>query len=168
MPQASHRLSLFLVPRNPDEALSELCAHQLVEGLRAEKVLVADDRAGPNAEDIVVGGFVRFRIDRPPSPVVYGNRLGGYRARCPHCGFNMVNAIEVGLRRWRTGDGRTLHCPDCLAATSLEGLDYAPPAAPGHWALVFSRAESSEIQKPWLQKLESMCGVELFPVWIRG
>jgi hypothetical protein len=168
MPQASHRLSLFLVPRNPDDALSELCADRLLQDLRAEKVLVADGRAGPNAEHIVAGGFVRFRIDRPPHPVMYGNRLGGYRAQCPSCGVSMVQSIEVGLRRWRAGDGRALCCPRCQAPTSLEGLDYAPPAAPAHWALVFSRVESSEIHKPWHEKLESMCGVELFPVWIRG
>jgi hypothetical protein len=117
---------------------------------------------------MVVGGFSRFRIDWPLEPVVYGNRLGGYRAQCPQCGFSLVRAMVAGLRSWRKGEGREFDCPNCRERTSLEAINYAPPAAPAKWALVFSRTESSDVQQDLLQKLESLCESELLAIWIRG
>lgn len=168
MPHASHRLSLFLVPKNPDAVLSRAVGDSVNGLLRKEGVLAMDDRAGANAHAMVVGGFSRFRIDWPPDPVVYGNRLGGYRAECPQCGVSVVTAMVAGLRSWRKGEGRGFNCPNCQERTSLEAVNYAPPAAPGKWALVFSRTESSEVQPDLLQKLESLCGSELLAIWIRG
>lgn len=168
MPHASHRISLFLVPRDPEHELSDAHLAHLRETLVAERVLDEQGAAAEHSGNLVEGGFSRFRFDRPPWPVVYGNRLGGYRAQCPHCGASLAKSMESGLRRWRGGEGRDVDCDACLKSTSLEGLIFYPPAAPGRWALVFSRAESSELKNGALVHLEALCGAQLQTIVVRG
>jgi hypothetical protein len=168
VPHASHRISLFIVPRDPEHQLSDTHLALLRETLVQERVLDDKGAAAENSESLVEGGFSRFRFDRPPWPVVYGNRLGGYRAQCPHCGASLAKSMESGLRRWRSGQGRDLDCESCLRSTSLEALTFYPPAAPGRWALVFSRAESNELKSGALDRLEALCGAQLQTIVVRG
>ena len=130
----SHRLNLLLVPSDPERELDE---EALSEGLRLleEQGFVQSGRAGPRAEELVAGGFKLLRVDRPPEPTLYGNRQGGFYARCPSCGGHLVAAIGPALKRWRAGQGRGLSCSSCRSELDLAGLDYAPHAAPGRFAL---------------------------------
>lgn len=168
MPHASHRISLFIVPRDPEHELGEGHVAQLRETLCKEGILDAQDQAGEHSGRFVEGGFARFRFDRPPWPVVYGNRLGGYRVQCPHCDANMVTLLDLGLRRWRNGEGRGVACESCSREFCIEALRFKPPAAPGRWALVFSRAESSELKSGVLERLGFLCGVPLQTIVVRG
>ena len=168
MPHASHRISLFIVPRDPEHELGDVRVAQLRETLCEEGILDAQGQAGEHSDRFVEGGFARFRFDRPPWPVVYGNRLGGYRVQCPHCDANMVTSLDLGLRRWRGGEGRGVACESCSREVCIEDLCFKPPAAPGRWAFVFSRAESSGLKSGVLERLELLCGAQLQTIVVRG
>ena len=43
--------------------------------------------AGPSAERFILNGFASIRIERHEYPVLFANHQGGYRVRCPKCGF---------------------------------------------------------------------------------
>jgi hypothetical protein len=135
MPRPSHRLDLVLVPHDGpiergEEALSLLVAHGVIDATGAP---------GPRAGALGVGHFARVRLDRPVSdgsPTLYANRTGGFRVRCPDTGGNLVPAFSRALSERRAGHGSaSLTCPHCGASHPLDRLDFAPPAAFGHWAL---------------------------------
>ncbi len=134
MPHAVHRLNLYLVPDDPDRVPAE----DLVDGALCEltrRQVLVGGRPGPRADALIEGGFRLLRVDRPGRPVLYGNRLGGYRARCPRCAINLVPGLGPALASWRAGGGRDVRCPGCDVVIPLEGVRYAPDAAPGRFAI---------------------------------
>ena len=83
VPHASHRIALFLVPVEPDRALSAEQERQCFDELIRLGWISEGAQLGPAANAVVEGGFQRFRVDRPQRPVLYGNRLGGVSGRMP-------------------------------------------------------------------------------------
>jgi hypothetical protein len=168
MPHPSHHIAIFLVPTNPEHLLSDEDATQLFSELTEQQVVDEDGWAGEAAPRWIQGGFGRLRLDRPTGPVVYGNRQGGYRAQCPSCKANLVKVLGLGLSGWRSGAGRGFSCPKCHRPTALEDLVYSPKAAPGRWALVFSRAEAAEVEEEALAWLNSQLSTDFHTIVSRG
>jgi len=153
MPKAAHQIAVILVPTDPDHCLTEEAADGLLTELVRKGVVDERGRAAQEADCWIPGGFGRIRVDRPRRPVVYGNRQGGYRAQCPRCSASLAREIEVGLSNWRQGQGRGFSCQDCQEELSLEEVVFSPSAAPGRWALVFSRAEALQLKEEALEWL---------------
>lgn|GEM_PF-1857941 len=168
VPHASHIISLVVLPEDPEHVLGEngradLLGHSVESGL-----VDSDMHAGPHANEWIRGGFARMHLDRPERPVLYGNRVGGYRVQCPHCGANMVRALSVALEDWRSGGTRTAQCGVCEHKELIEKLVFLPPAAPARWALVFRRSESADLEPGCLAQLSMWVGVPLRSIVTRG
>lgn len=151
MPRPTHRLNLYVVPDDPDRALDELRLAAAVERLRAEGVL-SGWGPGAAADRLVPGGFRRLRIDRPAQACLYGNRQGGFHARCPSCGDHLARALGPALAQWRAGRPRLVAC-GCGVSTDIAALDFAPPAAVGQFAVEIRDVQTTELApdgKPWL------------------
>ena len=168
VPHASHIISLVVLPEDPDHVLEEGAQEGLLEHSVASGLVDGDLRSGAHASEWIVGGFVRMHVDKPQKPVVYGNRVGGYRVQCPHCGANMVNALSVALEGWRTGAGRAAVCGSCLKREKIEELVFLPPAAPARWALVFRRVESTTLEPGCIEQLSAWVGAPLRCIVTRG
>ncbi len=152
MPRPTHRLSLYLVPDDPDRGFDRSRLDAALDSLRSEGVLQGLG-PGPDAARLVPGGFRRLRIDLPDQPVIYGNRQGGFYARCPECGAHLAASLGPVLRSWRAGGGRDVPC-GCGAQSDLARLDYAPPAAIGRFALELRDVGGPELTaegKPWVE-----------------
>ena len=168
MPHANHRLSLFLVPVDPDQVLGSTTQERIEHVLREKRVLDEGYLAGGEANWLLEGGFYRYRFDQPGVPVVYGNRQGGYRVSCPSCGSSLALEVGVVLERWRTGEGRGHLCSKCHHSSTLEEWRFQPPAWPGKCALVFSRVGGLELNQHAAEALEEAAGTRLVPVLSRG
>ena len=141
----THRLNLYLLPADPERRLDEPALHAGVAGLIQAGIFAADGAPGPAAARLVAGGFVAWRVDRPPAPTVYGNRQGGYAVRCPACGVGLARELGAAIQRWRAGEGTELHCAGCNAKTRLESLHYAPEAAPARYAVELRDAGAPDL-----------------------
>ncbi|MEQ1508607.1 MAG: hypothetical protein ABMB14_40620 [Myxococcota bacterium] len=141
--RASHRLDLVAVPADADR--DAVHGHRLLDRLRADGVLDPTDGAGPAAERWVVGGFARIRVDDPGIVVLYANRQGGFRVRCPQTGEPVIRAFEAAVTAWRSGEPRQLACPSCGRFHALDALDAEPPIAFGAWAVVTADAGSATL-----------------------
>lgn len=168
VPHASHRIALFLVPVEPDRALSAEQERQCFDELIRLGWISEGAQLGPAANAVVEGGFQRFRVDRPQRPVLYGNRLGGFRAACPNCGASVAANLGEVIEQWRTEGDRDSACLSCGHRCSLEGWNFSPRAAPGRWALVFSQVGSVSLAPEAREKLEALVGCALHEVVSRG
>ena len=168
MPHASHIISLVVLPKDPEHVLAPQAEANLLQHAVGAGLVDSEMHAGPAANEWIPGGFVRMHLDRPDRPVLYGNRVGGYRVRCAHCGANMVQAVSVALEAWRAGGGRLAQCGACLEAEPIERLVFLPPAAPARWAVVFRRSESAELQKGCIDQLATWVGEPLHSIVTRG
>jgi hypothetical protein len=147
-----------LVSPDPERRLDEAALSAAVHGLIQAGIFTADGAPGPAAARLVDGGFVAWRVDRPPAPTVYGNRQGGYAVRCPACGLGLARALGEAIRRWRAGEGTSLRCPACEADTRLEALDYAPEAAPARFAVELRDVGAAELRPEEIVRLEGLFG----------
>ena len=125
MPQRpTHRLNLYLVPQgstaDPESLLSALVEWGVLEGMKP----------GPQATEFVEGGFALLRVDRPGRELVYGNRQGGFRVRCPDCDANMVAAFGAA----RANDAEVT-CDACGATRDHRALNFLPDVAFGELAV---------------------------------
>ncbi len=161
----SHRLNLLLVPDDPERELDEAALESGLAALRASGHLERD-RPGPRVDALVVGGFALLRVDRPLEPTLYGNRQGGFYARCADCGASLAVEVGAALKRWRAGQGRGLSCPSCSSEQDLASLDYAPVAAPGRFALELRDVGSTELAE--LPELRAALGGGYVVVGSRG
>ncbi len=132
MPPAVHRLSLLLLPADPDAPSDRVVA--LEARFQREGWLAGD---GPGPRPLVDGGFARARVERFPDVRFASNWQGGFRAACPVDGRNVVPQLGPALEAWRRGGARALACP-CGRTHDLSDLAYAPEAgfARGWLALV--------------------------------
>ena len=152
MPRPTHRLSLYLVPDDPDREVDVPRLEAALDALRGEGVL-AGFGPGPRAEALVAGGFRRLRVDRPAQAVLYGNRQGGFYASCPACGAHLAAILGPVLRSWRHGGRREVR-GTCGVDSDLARLAYAPPAAIGRFALELRDVGAPELTsegKPWVE-----------------
>ena len=152
MPRPTHRLSLYLVPADPDRAYDGARLETALDRLREAGVLDGFG-PGPEADQLVAGGFRRLRVDLPDQAVLYGNRQGGFYARCPACQAHLAASLGPVLRSWRAGGARQVACA-CGVASDLAQLDYAPPAAIGRFALELRDVLAPELSpegKPWVE-----------------
>jgi hypothetical protein len=110
---------------------------------------VLDERGlpGPASRWLGVGAFARVHLDRPPGPVLYANRLGGFQVRCPTTDQPIVAAFQQAMTAWRGGGGRSLICPACGAPHLLDALGYRPAAAVGPWAVVAADVEAASFSE---------------------
>ena len=163
MPRPTRRLNLYLVPVDPERSLdvaqvssgiARLVDEELGRPTRHPEVL----GPGSRAFEVVTGGFAILRFDRPRAPVIYGNRLGGYRVTCPTCSVSLVREQAEVLGRWRRNAGRALSCPSCSTGLKLEELSSMPPAAPGRCALVLSDVGGLAIGDSAVEALEGLLG----------
>lgn len=168
MPLASHRISVFVVPKDPEQVLSGAQEEALLAELERRHWLSERGQAGEQSEDVIEGGFQRLRVDRPGRPVLYGNRLGGFRARCPSCGASVAAELGAVLEVWREQGHRESACRACGSRFLLEEWEYAPHASPGRWALVFSRAGSPSLKSTAREALEEWLGFPVVEVVSRG
>ena len=135
MPKASHRLDLLLVPENIDaDAPTDVLWEEFVQ----RGWMLGDGAAGPHGGDVIAGGFVRARVDRPSRIALFANALGGFRVGCPVSKRSIVPAFSAAYEAFRTGAPRELCCPACGAIHALESLDYAPAARYGRMAIWFA------------------------------
>ncbi len=163
----SHRLNLYLVPADPERRPEAAAAERGLAALRRAGVL-SGWRAGPAAGRLIAGGFALLRVDRPPLPVIYGNRQGGYAVRCPRCGAGMVPAALRALSTWRAGGGRSASCPACGGSWELEELETAPPARPARFALELRDVAGPELLPEHRPALECALGGGFLVVGSRG
>jgi hypothetical protein len=168
VPHASHKLSLFLVPSDPDWVPDSTAQDRILDLLIEKKAIDREFRASDGAGLWIEGGFYRFRFDRPPSPVMYGNRQGGYRVFCPSCGANLAADVGAVLEQWSDGGGRQFACVACEQVTSLEEWRFQPEARPGRFALVFTQVEGIVLAREASEWLARVAGMEFVPVWSRG
>jgi hypothetical protein len=132
VPPAAHRLSLLLLPGEPDAA-SEIVL-RLRDRLRGDGFL-AGDTPGPRA--LVDGGFDLARAEVFDEVRFASSGQGGFAVRCPVDGTNVVGAFNRALPRWRAGGPRRLACT-CGREHDLTELRYLPDAgfARGWLALI--------------------------------
>lgn len=127
MPYASHRVDLHLVPEDPDAApapgWSTLWARGVERGWWG-----ADGEAGPDAAELVEGGFARASLEWARPMRFVANGLGGFHVRCPACAAPLARGWQEALAAWRAGGPRELVCPACGAPADLHHLDLRPPA----------------------------------------
>ena len=168
VPLVSHRIAVFLVPKNPDQDLPRELEQALLTELVHMNWVSEEGRAGQASNELIEGGFQRFRVDRPGQPVLYGNRLGGFRAKCPSCGVSVAGSLGGVIERWREQGDRRSSCTSCRERFLLEEWDYAPFAAPGKWALVFTRAEAPAIREEAKECVERWLGFPVVEVVSRG
>lgn len=133
MPPAAHRLSLLLLPADPERPPDFV--QRLFEALQEGGWIDADGSPGPRP--LVVGGFARARLDLFDHVHFASSGQGGFAVRCPVTEQNVVGAFNHALGAWRAGGPRTLVCP-CGREHDLVELHYLPDAgfARGWVALV--------------------------------
>ncbi|MFN7142967.1 MAG: hypothetical protein ACK4YP_04275 [Myxococcota bacterium] len=122
MPPAVHRLSILLLPADPDTP------GERAEALRARLERdgwLSGDTPGPRA--LVDGGFARARVEVFDTPRFASNNQGGFRVSCPVDGASVVVPFSRALERWRNGGPRALACT-CGETHDLAALVYAPEA----------------------------------------
>lgn len=153
MPYAVHRLTLHLVPADPDAPPAR------VEALRARLVaegwLAADGTPGPRP--LVAGGFARARVETFEAPRFLSNWQGGFHVRCPVTGENVVAAFSGALSAWRAGGPRAVAC-GCGATHDLAALRYAPEAAFARGWVALIDAADAEVHPDALALAEAALG----------
>jgi hypothetical protein len=158
VPLPSRRLDLLIVPLPPDRADALDAARALFDAWVAAGAIAADGEPGARAEALIEGGFGRARVDHPPGPALYGNRVGGFRATCPACGENVVPALNAAVAAWRAGGAPALECGACGRISPLEAVHTAPPAAPGRAALVLADASAAALSDEALAAVAEVIG----------
>lgn len=142
MARASHRLDLVVVAGDPADR--PLSVESTLGALRDVGVIVGAGEPGPRAEALVAGGFVRVRVDDPGRTVLYANGQGGFVVRCPR-GTVVTHAWTSAYAAWKTGGPMEVRCPACGEVHPFGGLDYAPPATYGRFAVVIADAADGEL-----------------------
>lgn len=149
MPRTASRvLNLVLIPADESSAGTVEPPIELDEAWAAfiaEEVILPSGRPGPQAARLC--GFQLMRIDRPPTPSVYGNRQGGFHVTCPRCGMALAGPFSSAARRWKAGGPRRLTCPGCSAEQDFTELHFAPPVGFSRFALEL-RDVSSDTLSP--------------------
>jgi hypothetical protein len=140
----SHRLDLYIVPKDPESNPREAVAG-LLDHWMAQRIVDSAGLAESNASALVPGGFRRVRVDDPGRVVLYANQMGGFRVACAEEPGNIVAAFRSALSAWRGGGPRSLDCPACGAIHPLEALAYAPPAAFGRVSVVVADVEDADL-----------------------
>lgn len=164
----THRLNLLLVPADPELRLSEAAAAQARSHWQKEGLVLADGAPGPAAERLLPGGYALLRLDRPSGGALYGNRQGGYHARCPRCGAALAAALGPAVRAWQQGEAGALSCPACAALLHLSELHTQPPARPARFAVELRDVGDLELSAWGRLVLESSVGAALLVLPSRG
>lgn len=120
--------------------------------------LGATGEPGPQAQQLVEGGFRRARLDRPPQRALYANQQGGFRVFCPDCGANLTADFVPAHAALRNGRERPVACRSCGLASELDALDFQPPAAFGEAAIVLSHAGRGELVAAALADAQARIG----------
>lgn len=138
MARAVHRVSLLVLPSDPERPPADLDAawSALVDAGFVRVSPDASAREGhAGARALVDGGFTRAWLDDGPrgakdrAPVRFvGNRLGGFRVGCAACGANLAGPFGRALEAWRAGGPRALRCASCGRDDDLSALRFAPEA----------------------------------------
>ncbi|MES2640556.1 MAG: hypothetical protein V4850_13770 [Myxococcota bacterium] len=123
MPPAAHRLSLLLLPADPERPVDFV--ERLFEALEDGGWI--DEDGGPGPRPLVVGGFARARVERFDRVHFASSGQGGFAVRCPVTEQNVVAAFGRALEAWRAGGPRQLDCA-CGQAHDLVELHYLPEA----------------------------------------
>lgn len=160
----AHRLNLLLVPTQPEAIPTQA---QAAWGRWVERGWITPD-GSPGAELMLPGGFALARLDFPGCGVLYGNRQGGFEARCPRCAAPVVRALGPALARWREGQPPQLSCPECGVPSPLEALHFRPDAAPGRFAVELRDVVSLELPPAVHTTIEADLGLPLRVVLSRG
>lgn len=146
-PRPSHKLDLVLVP-----------ASAIDEGRLPAGFFGPGGRPGPDAGELVAGGFRRWRVDRPGRTVLYANQQGGFQVRCPVDGRPLVRELARALAdRGDLDPSRTIPCP-CGAAHRLDELTFLPDAAFGRTALVLHDAADGRLTDSGLRSVGEILG----------
>lgn len=155
MPKPSSRLDLFVVPDEVDAApdVAALDAIGLAHGW-----WTAQGGHGPQATDLVEGGFVRRLLHADPQPRLYANQQGGFSVRCPGCDALVVRAFSAAVETWRAGGERQMTCPTCGAAFALEEASFRPDAAFARVALHLGDVGSYGLQPGAASAIASVWG----------
>lgn len=151
----SHQLDLLLVPA---ESCAVSSGDILLERLRAEGVIDASGRPGPEARRWSPGSFARITIDDPGRIVLYSNGQGGFRVRCPLDGAPIVRAFETAMAAWRAAGPRELVCPACGGVHRLDDVTALPPIAFGRFAVVTSDVGDADFGAEALAWAEAALG----------
>lgn len=153
MPHPRHQLDLIWLPTDPDRPLPEGAASLQDLGWADERGL-----AGPDAGQLVEGGYAAIRIETRPRVDIWANQQGGYRVRCPDTGDNLVPAFLQALSTYRGGGERSLACPSCGATHPLESLDFAPDAGFSSWALVLRDVQAGRPVEGAVARISAVLG----------
>ncbi len=123
----------------PDPSgFARLCAALVDRGVLTESGL-----AGEQAPWLVPGGFRRLFLDDPGEWRLFANQQGGFRARCPGCGANLVPVLSAAWSSLRGPRPAPIACPTCGGAHDLDAVDFAPTAAWGRWAARIVEVQSA-------------------------
>lgn len=156
MPQRpTHRLNLYLVPADPESSPSREDCKAALTSLSALGVL-SGRRPGPNASQLVEGGFALLRLDEHGERTLYGNRQGGFHVLCPRHKKSVAREFSAAVGAWQRGGHRTLRCPVCNDLHGLEGLRFRPPAALARFAIELRDVQSPVLTadgRAWLKPL---------------
>ncbi len=123
MPPAAHRLTLLLLPMDPDRPGS--VAVELYERLQRGGWIGPD--GGPGPRPLVEGGFARARPEVFDRTRFASSGQGGFSVRCPVDGSNVVAPFSSALEAWRVGGPRHVAC-GCGREHDLVDLVYSPEA----------------------------------------
>lgn len=135
-----HRLSILVLPRDPDAAPA--LAHRALLAWRELGFVTESGGPGPNA--LLDGGFRRAGAEARATPCFLSNRVGGFRVACPVDGRVVVPDFNRAMERWRAGGPRRLACP-CGADHDLDALRFAPEAGFARGWLVIEEVDGVEI-----------------------
>ena len=110
------------------------------------------------SSDLCVGGFSHHRLEKYPSPRIYGNHQGGYKVRCRSCRQNIVSVFSHAVQDWRAGGPRQLCCPHCQHEQALEKCFFMPPVAFSRAALVLIDVEQAHFSQEVEQDIQNIVG----------
>jgi hypothetical protein len=165
----SQILNLFLVSSDPDFFPTKEAQEALLERLSVEKLAdVLGDVVG-SGERLIDGGVAHVRLDIPKTPVVWGNRSGGFKVSCADCGGPMVREFNEGLAAWKAGsESRRVSCVSCGQEAMLENLRFRPVAALGRIAIAFRDTGGTQITPMCRDMAEQLLGEDFLVVLSRG
>ena len=95
----------------------------------------------------ILGGFVLWRIEEFPQPMLIGNHQGGYRVQCPRCREPVARNFSNAVQEWRKGGGFNLKCPQCCSITPLDEVLCIPEIAFTRAMLVLCDVGHTDLSK---------------------
>ena len=156
MPFPRSSLDLIIIPEQKDY-LPTLQAEKKFLQVAQKQRWINNFSAGPSAQEFILNGFASIRIERHEYPVLFANHQGGYRVRCPKCGFYLAKEFSAVMTKYRKDRSCFyIHCISCTSSFQLDQLCFQPAAGFAKYAFVIKDVNSIEVSEAGTKLLSSL------------